>query len=143
MKEVKIELTSPTARMPERNNPTDAGADLFSPVDIILPAKSRGFISFGFKMELPKGTAGFIYARSGLGTRDGIIPRNCVGVIDEAYRGEVGIMVENTGEQRFAIHIGDRIAQLVISKVETPTFKLASTLTETDRGENGFGSSGK
>lgn len=143
MKEVKIELVSTYAKLPQRNNPTDAGADLFSTIDIIIPAKSRVFISFGFKMELPKGTAGFIYARSGLGTRDGIIPRNCVGVIDEAYRGEVGIMVENTSEQSFAIHVGDRIAQLVITKVETPTFKVAHTLTDTDRGENGFGSSGK
>jgi len=139
---MNVRLTHKDAQLPKRANPTDAGADLFSPVDVTIPARSRAFIDIGIQLELPRGTAGFIYARSGLGTRQGLIPRNCVGVIDEAYRGNIGIMLENTGDQTVIINKGDRVAQLVVTKVEHPAFKFADTLTETDRGEDGFGSTG-
>jgi len=128
--------------MPKRANPTDAGADLFSPTKCTVYPDGNQFIDLGFQIEIPEGYAGFIYARSGLGSKVGIYPRNCVGVIDSKYRGNVGIMLHNDSVDWFYVNIGDRIAQMVIAPIATPTFKLSDTLDETDDRNGGFGSTG-
>lgn len=140
---MRVRLTNPDARVPERKNPTDAGADLFSPVDITVPAHGEVFINLGFQIELLPYTAGFIFARSGLGSKHGIRPRNCVGVVDSDYRGDVGIMVENHGSSDYHIKKGDRIAQLVMMPVITGDFWAVDELSDTGRGAGGFGSTGK
>ncbi len=86
--------------------------------------------------------AAFIYARSGLAVKSGIIPANCVGVVDADYRGEVCVGIKNTSDKIFTVNDGDRIAQMVISPVIQAEFVQTDKLSETDRGEGGFGSTG-
>jgi len=139
---LKIKLTLPNAKLPIRVNPTDGGADLVSPIKTTVLSYDTKFIDLGFQMEIPEGYAGFIYARSGLGSKYGIIPRNCVGIIDSKYRGNVGMMVENKSENDFVINIGDRIAQIVIAPIVTPEFVEADELDMVDDRNGGFGSTG-
>lgn len=140
---IKCKLTIEDAKLPIRANPTDAGADLVSPIDIEILPSSFQKINLGFQIELPQGTVGLIFARSGLGTKNGIVPRNCVGVIDEKYRGDVIVVLENTSNDAFKIIKGDRIAQLVIMPVFTNDFVAVDDLNMTDDRLGGFGSSGK
>lgn len=139
---INTKLTLLDAKLPLRSNPTDAGADLFSPVDILIKPHCSEFIDFGVQIEIPEGYAGFIYARSGLGGKFGIVPRNCVGVIDSKYRGNLGIMLENTGISMYVIKKGDRIAQLVIAPISTPEF-IENELDMTDDRKSGFGGTGR
>lgn len=148
MKPMKIEniiLTamSDNAYLPKRSNKTDAGADLSSPIDTVVKANSCEFIDLEIALQIPKGYAGMIYARSGLGSKHGITPRNCVGIIDSDYRGNVGIMVRNDSDEDFKISRGDRIAQIVIQPVDLSAFVQVNELTDTERGFGGFGSTGK
>ena len=94
-------------------------------------------------MALPEGTAGLIYARSGLACKQDLAPANKVGVVDSDYRGEFIVALHNHGDQVREIRHGDRIAQLIITPVFTPGFVEVSALDETDRGNGGFGSTGK
>lgn len=140
-KKLKIELT--TGTLPTRVNHTDAGFDLYSPMTCIIPAKGHFTINLGIKLGLSKGTAGLIYARSGLGTRFGITPRNKVGVVDEGYRDEVSVTLSNDSIVPYLVTVGDRIAQLVVTKVEYPkVVKVDKINIKNDRG-GGHGSSGK
>ena len=139
---MNIKLTNINAKLPKRANPTDAGADLFSPIGTIINPNQHKFIDLGIQIELPKNTVGFIFARSGLGSKNGIRPRNCVGVIDQKYRGNLGIMVENSSTSSFEINVGDRIAQLVICPILTPSFEEVDELDLTDDRLGGFGSTG-
>ena len=105
----------------------------------ILPNETK-LISSGFSIALPHGYGAFIFARSGLGIKKGIVPANCVGVIDSDYRGEVMVGLKNTSNEPFVVNSGDRIAQMVILQCELPTFTVCDSLDETERGSNGFGS---
>lgn len=128
---------------PVRSNPTDAGADLVAPHDVFIPANSYTFVSLGIKIKLPEGTVGYIFARSGLGCLRGVRPRNCVGVIDEKYHDDIGIMLENHSDSEITLKKGERLAQLVVSPVLTPTIVAVDSFDTTgDRG-GGFGSTGK
>ena len=140
---MKVKLTNVNAQLPKRSNPTDAGADLFSPLGTTINPNQHKFIDLGIQIELPENTVGLIFARSGLGSKNGIRPRNCVGVIDQKYRGNLGIMVENSSPTPFEINVGDRIAQLVICPILTPDFEEADELDLTDDRLGGFGSTGK
>lgn len=139
---MNVKLTLPNSKVPERSNPTDAGADLFSPVCVTVEPMGNVFIDFGVQIELPKSTTGLIFARSGLGSKCGIRPRNCVGVIDEKYRNNLGMMVENHSTEPYTINVGDRIAQLVIVPILTPTINVVNKLDMTDDRNGGFGSTG-
>lgn len=139
---MKVKLIKKHARAPFRANPTDAGADLFSTETVHLNPKQTHFIPLGLVFEIPEGYAGFIYARSGLGSRVGLRPRNCVGIIDCKYRGEVGIMVENSGTEPYAIYEGERIAQIVIAPILTPEFEVVEELDMSGDRCGGFGSTG-
>ena len=101
------------------------------------------WIPTGLAMEIPKGCAGLVYARSGLACKKGLAPANKVGVIDSDYRGPVTVVLHNHGTQEQTIAHGERIAQMVITPVLTPDYELAEELSDTGRGQGGFGSTGK
>ena len=122
-----------------------AGADLYACLDesiLIAPGESV-FVPTGLAMELPKGYAGLIYARSGLACKRGLAPANKVGVVDSDYRGEFMVVLHNHGSIPQEVAHGERIAQLVITPVFTPGFAEVDELTDTDRSAGGFGSTGK
>lgn len=139
---MRVKLNHANAKVPNRANPTDAGADMFSPVYEKIPKGESRFVDFGLAIELPKGTVGLLFPRSSLGGK-GIRLRNAVGVIDEKYRGNVGMMVENASGEDYEIRIEDRIAQLVIIPVMTPEIEVVDSLCMDGDRKGGFGSSGR
>lgn len=118
----------------------DLRACIDEPV-VIEPGKIRSIPS-GIAIELPAGYAGFVFARSGLGIKHGITLPNCVGVIDSDYRGEIRVGLINLSDTPYTIHPGDRVAQLVVMPVASPTL-IEGEIGMTDRGANGFGSTGR
>ena len=120
----------------------DAGMDLRSSEDVILPAGGRGLVGTGIAMALPQGYVGLVHPRSGLAAKNGVTVLNAPGTIDEGYRGEVKVILLNTSDEAFVITPGDRIAQLIIQKVEHPRVIVMEDLGDTTRGEGGFGSTG-
>ena len=145
MEAIKVKKLKDNAMLPTYGSAEAAGADLYAclsePVTI-LPGQSV-FIPTGLAMELPKGFAGLIYARSGLACKRGLAPANKVGVVDSDYRGEFMIVLHNHGSSPQTIEHGERIAQLVIAPVFTPGFISVPELTDTRRSDGGFGSTGK
>lgn len=144
MKTLKIKLLNPSARPPRRSTNGSVGYDLsacLSQDAVIKPGETLS-IGCGFALSLEVGFAAFIYARSGLGIKFGMTPANCVGVVDPDYRGEVIVGLKNTSGEAFVVHDGDRIAQMVIAQYETPELVICDELDDTDRGSEGFGSSG-
>ena len=129
-------------RMPERAHEGDAGVDLYAAEGVVLEPGGRATVPLGFSMAIPGGHAGLVLPRSGLASRSGITVMNAPGLIDSGYRGEVQVALVNHSDERFTVERGDRIAQLVIVAVATPSFEAAETLDETRRGSGGFGSSG-
>lgn len=120
----------------------DAGVDLVSAEELVLGEGERALVSTGIAIAIPPGYGGFVLPRSGLAVNHGITLTNSPGLIDSNYRGEIRVILQNTGHADFEIEVGDRIAQLVIMPVELPEFELVEELPETSRGEGGFGSSG-
>lgn len=144
MIKVQIKLLDPDLPMPRYQHEGDAGLDLPSRVDYVLEPGQRALIPTGIAVAIPRGYAGFVLPRSGLATRHGIALVNSPGLVDAGYRGEMSIIMINT-DKREAFHIkrGDRIAQLVIQRVEEVTLAHVDDLEDTSRGEGGFGSTGK
>jgi len=133
------------ALLPEQKTAGSVGYDISACLDkdvTIAPGQTH-MVGSGFAIALEPGYAALIYARSGLGINHGIIPANCVGVIDPDYRGEVIVGLKNTSDVSFSVKNGDRIAQMVITKCELPELILCDTLEETGRGDGGFGSTGE
>lgn len=160
MNTIKIVRIAPDVIMPTKAHDTDAGFDLYAYCpDATFYSWESGCQSnvkgvkvrpnetykfhIGIKLAIPDGYWGGIYARSGLATKCGLRPANCVGVIDSSYRGEIIVAIHNDSNETQLVHNGDRIAQLVIQKVEPTVFEEVSELDETSRGESGFGGSGK
>jgi len=144
MKKLPVTLIKPTAKRPERKTTGSVGYDLAACLDeetIIAPGETVK-VGSGLAIALEPGYAAFIYARSGLGINNGIIPANCVGVIDSDYRGEVIVGLKNTSDKPFTVKNGDRIAQMVIAGCELPEIELCDDLDVTARGDGGFGSTG-
>jgi|SRR5687768_17565696 len=129
------------AVVPTRSNPTDAGLDLYAATDKIIRPSQRELISTKIAISIPDGHVGLIKPRSGLAMKHGIDVM--AGVIDSSYRGEVMVLLVNLGYATFFISPGDRIAQLLIQKVEFMPIMLVDELDDTDRGSGGFGSSGR
>ncbi len=129
--------------LPVYGNPGDAGADLTSSHQVYLRAGSRATVSTGTWVEIPKGYVGLIHPRSGLAANYGITVVNSPGTIDSGYRGELKVILINHGSRSVEIEPGQRIAQLVIQKFETAQFEEINEMSETERGEAGFGSTGK
>lgn len=145
MDKINIKLLRPGAKMPTYGSAEAAGADLYACLEapVTIEPGQTAFIPTGFAMEVPKGCAGLVYARSGLSCKQGLAPANKVGVIDSDYRGEVTVALHNHGPQPRTLGNGERIAQLLITPVYTPGFVQAEELTGTERGAGGFGSTGK
>ena len=142
---VLFQKLDPAAQLPRRATGGAAGYDLCACIRQPLVAEPGQTVSVptGLAMALPKGYGGFIFARSGLGIRHGVVPGNCVGVIDSDYRGEVLVGLHNHSDTAYAIQPGERIAQLVVTAVVTPELEVVEELEDTDRGTGGFGSTGK
>ena len=121
----------------------DAGADLYSISEVTLGPGERALIKTGIAIAIPLGFVGLVHPRSGLGLKSGVSVVNTPGTIDSGYRGEIGVVLINHDlEKSFTVKKGDRIAQLVIQKVENVQFKLVSELPDSQRSTGGYGSSG-
>lgn len=141
---IPIRILRPEAKLPTYGTEAAAGADLTAAVTeplTILPGETV-LIPHGISVAIPEGYAGFIYARSGLASKKGLAPANKVGVVDADYRGELMTPIHNHGREPVTIRTGDRIAQLVIAPVIRAEFDITDSLSETERGEGGFGSTG-
>lgn len=140
---LRIARLDERARVPTRAHDGDAGLDLYALEDAVLAPGERASVPTGIAVEIPPGQAGLVLPRSGLAARHGISVVNAPGLIDSGYRGEVRVVLLNTDrEQPFELSSGDRIAQLVLVRVELPTLVEVDSLTDSDRGVGGFGSSG-
>lgn len=145
MSTIRVKILREGARLPVYGSAEAAGADLYACLEdevTIQPGKTA-FIPTGISMEVPMGCAGLIYARSGLACKRGLAPANKVGVIDSDYRGEIVVALHNHGLEAQTVANGERVAQMVITPVLTPAYELAEELTDTTRGQGGFGSTGK
>lgn len=121
----------------------DAGVDLASVESLVLAGGERALVATGIAVAIPPGYGGFVQPRSGLAARHGITLTNSPGLIDSNYRGEIRVIIQNTGHSDFEIKAGDRIAQLVVMPVEHAEFEEVDVLPASGRGEGGFGSSGR
>ena len=140
---VSIKIRSRDAQIPHMAYNGDAGVDLRSVERIVLEPQERAMVATGLAIALPEGYAGFVLPRSGLAAKHGISIVNAPGLIDSNYRGELKVILLNTDpDKSFTIEIGDRIAQLIVMPVPTINFEQVEELTESQRGESGFGSSG-
>ncbi len=134
---------SPAAAAPERAHDGDAGYDLRAAEPARLEPGERASVGTGVALEVPDGCAGLVLPRSGLAQRHGIALVNAPGLIDAGYRGEVRVLLLNTDRaEAFDVAVGDRIAQLVVVRHETPVLVESDALAETARGTGGFGSTG-
>lgn len=142
---IKIKKLTDTAKTPTRGSEYAAGYDLYADVKENVQIKPHETVKIGtgLAMEIPDGYFGAIFARSGLATKEGLRPANCVGVCDSDYRGEYIVAIHNDSEETRTITAGERIAQLVVMPYLPVTFDEVSELTDTNRGEGGFGSTGK
>lgn len=142
--EVKLKKLTPTAKLPTYGSAFSAGADLYSdePEFTVAPGETH-LVHTGLAMEIPEGYGGFIYARSGLAAKKGLAPANKVGVIDADYRGEVRVALFNHSDTAQTVEAGERVAQLVIAPFLKAEFTETEELSDTMRGEGGFGSTGK
>lgn len=133
-----------TAIIPTRHYGTDAGYDLYSIDDFVLRPGEFTNVGTGIALEIPPGYVGLVHPRSGLAFKYGVTVLNAPGVIDSGYRGEVRVVLVNHSKESLMFTYGDRIAQLLIQKVETPVLiDVESFASTTDRGADGFGSSGR
>lgn len=128
------------AFLPTRAHETDAGLDLYSPIATRIPDYGSRIIDTGVHVQLPPGTAGLLVSKSGLNTKHNI---TSTGLIDEGYTGTIHVKLYNHGMEAYNVRRGDKISQLVIIDVEHMTPHVVTSFEETDRGDNGFGSSGR
>lgn len=142
--EVNIKLLNEYAKIPTRGSQFAAGYDLYAATasDIDIAPHSTVKVGTGISVELPNGTFGAIFARSGLATKKGLRPANCVGVCDSDYRGEYIVAIHNDTDEMMTIAAGERIAQLIVLPFVAVEFNVTEELSETERGDGGFGSTG-
>ena len=144
MDTVSVVKLHPDAKLPTYGSEGSAGADLYACLNESLSINpgETAWVPTGIAIGVPVGYAGLIYARSGLACRHGLAPANKVGVVDSDYRGQVLVVLHNHGREPSIIHHGDRIAQLLITPVLTPSFEFTECLSASERGDGGFGSTG-
>ena len=140
---MKIKLLSDKAKIPTRGSEDAAGWDLYAATDATIPSHSTVKVSTDIAVEIPAGYFGAVFARSGLATKQGLRPANCVGVIDSDYRGPIIVALHNDMDQTREILSGDRIAQLVFIPYSSWDWEVVDELSDTERGDGGFGHSGK
>lgn len=136
---MKIKLDK-GAIAPTRAHDTDAGLDLYSPIEINIPSGWSRYINTGVHIQLPHGTAGLIVSKSGLNVKHGI---TSTGLIDEGYTGAIRVRLYNKSPEDYQIHIGDKISQLVVIHVLYEPVEIADAIEGGERGDNGFGSTGR
>ncbi|MCI8921049.1 MAG: dUTP diphosphatase [Acutalibacter sp.] len=144
-KVLKIKLLREGAALPCRETAGSAGFDLRACLEIPLLVEPGewAMVPTGLGAEIPQGMAGMVFSRSGLGTKSGMVVAQGVGVIDSDYRGEIKVPLRNMGKKAYEIQPGERVAQLVLLPVCLPPVEEAQALSATQRGEGGFGSTGK
>ena len=145
MKRVQVLVTrlDPELPMPDFAKAGDAGADLRARIDLTIRPGERALVPTGLAIALPSGYAAFVHPRSGLALRHGLAMVNAPGTIDSGFRGELQVILINHGQEDFEISRGDRIAQLVIQRVENAEFVEVTQLPGAARGGDGFGSTGQ
>lgn len=136
---MKVKKLFPLAKLPQRAHPTDSGADLFALERTVLPARAITKVHTGIAVELPENTSGIIWGKSSVESK-GI--KAMAGLVDAPYRGELIVCMYNLNEQDFVFEAGQKVAQLVVLPTLYPAFEEVSELTDTSRGEGGFGSTG-
>lgn len=140
---VKIKVLDPGLPLPAYEHSDDAGCDLVAAEDAVLQPGERRRVSTGIALAIPEGYAGFIHPRSGLSSKAGVTVINAPGTIDAGYRGEIQVPLVNLDfHTPTTISRGDRIAQLIIQEVSQAEFEVVDTLSKTERGSSGFGSTG-
>ncbi|WP_030485769.1 dUTP diphosphatase [Nocardioides aequoreus] len=143
MVQIPVRRLDPELPLPSYAHPGDAGADLHAAVDCRLAPGERALVPTGLALALPEGYVGLVHPRSGLAARHGITIVNAPGTIDAGYRGEISVCLLNTDrEQEFTVRRGDRIAQLLVQRVETADFVETDDLGGSARGTGGYGSTG-
>ena len=145
MESIRVKLLTNGAKLPTYGSAEAAGADLYACLDapVTIEPGESAWISTGIALEVPKGCAGLIYARSSMGVKRGLAPANKVGVVDSDYRGEIKVVLFNQSKEPQTVEPGERIAQFIITPVLTPAYEEVDDLSDTDRGVGGFGSTGK
>ncbi len=140
---LRVRRLEARAQLPRRAYPGDAGLDLYALEEAVLEPGERASVRTGIAVEIPEGQAGLVLPRSGLAARHGIALVNAPGLIDAGYRGEIRVLLLNTDRSAaFELSPGDRIAQLVLVRVESPEVEEVEELAVSERGAGGFGSSG-
>ena len=142
---IRVKKLDPNAQLPAYGSAEAAGADLYACLSepVTIEPGQTAWIPTGIALEVPKGCAGLVYARSSMGAKRGLAPANKVGVIDSDYRGEIRVVLLNHGQQTQTVVHGERVAQFLITPVLTPMYTEVEELSDTDRGTGGFGSTGK
>jgi dUTP pyrophosphatase len=138
---ISVQLLDNNAKVPTKANINDAGFDLYSVLDTVIPPKQRKTVRTGIAIQMPDHLAGLIWPRSGLSVKQGIDV--LAGVVDSGYRGEIMVCLYNTSDEVVGINTGDRIAQIIFQEVPRVSMEAHETLGSSQRGDNGFGSSGK
>lgn len=138
---VMVQLLNSNGKIPTKTNSNDAGFDLYSSIDTIIAPKQRKTVSTGIAIQMPDNFAGLIWPRSGLSVKQGIDV--LAGVVDSGYRGEIMVCLYNTSDNSVIINTGDRIAQIIFQEVPRVIMEVHESLGSSQRGDNGFGSSGK
>lgn len=141
---INIKKLDPRAVLPSYGSDFSAGADLYALCegDVLIAPGETVMVHTGIALEIPAGYGGFVFARSGLASKRGLAPANKVGVIDSDYRGEVMVALHNHSQKEQTVGSGERVAQLVIMPYLAAEFVETNELTDTARGEGGFGSTG-
>ena len=142
---IKVKKLNDLAKMPSRGSSDAAGYDLYAATDYIIDIAPHSTVKIGtgLSFELPSGTFAAIFPRSGIATKRGLRPANCVGVCDSDYRGEYIVALHNDTDELQSIDPGERIAQMILLPFIEMNFKEVNDLSNTDRGNGGFGSTGK
>ena len=139
---LRFKRIHPDAVLPAYAHPSDAGMDVRSVADVVIPPGGRALVPTGLVMLLPPMFEAQVRPRSGLALKHGVTVLNTPGTIDSGYRGEVGVILANFGDSDFAVRKGDKVAQIVIAPVTQPEIVETDVVDETDRGAGGFGSTG-
>ena len=137
---LRIKKLHPEAKLPTYANPGDAGMDMYAIARQVIEPGQTTLVSTGIAMELPVGSVGLIWDKSGIATKHAM--KTLAGVVDEGYRGEIKVGLINLSQKAYTIEPGDKVAQMLVQLVHQPEIEEISELSETQRGDGGFGSSG-
>jgi len=145
MNSIRVKKLNPKAFLPTYGSAEAAGADLYACLEqpVTIEPGETAWIGTGIALEVPKGCAGLVYARSSMGAKRGLAPANKVGVVDSDYRGEIRVVLLNHGKEPQTVEHGERVAQFLITPVLTPEYAEVAELSDSQRGAGGFGSTGK